>query len=135
MKDSRLAREEGVFAEGTPQWMSRKDWCMVGESLQRTLQGLLENCPCSLLCFQKSIHSLQRLKLSARELIPQSRQAGLCSSAQLARHPSLFGVRTSAGRVGPPSSSACSGASACLVSLWQFLLMWRDRLVWSSFRM
>lgn len=30
MKDSRLAREEGVFAEGTPQWMSRKDWCMVG---------------------------------------------------------------------------------------------------------
>ena len=47
VKDSRLAPEEGDLAEVTPQWMSRKDGCIVGASLQGRLQGQLENCPCS----------------------------------------------------------------------------------------
>lgn len=41
-----LAPEEGDLAEVTPQWMSRKDGCMVGASLQRRLQGRLKNSPC-----------------------------------------------------------------------------------------
>lgn len=112
-------------------WMSGKRWFGNGW----WVQALSTGCGVGLrsLCSQTSIHSFQRFKLSARELIPHSRQAGLCPSAQISCHHPPLVREPQSGELDHPShrqASELQPRSISHIPPGQKLLMLKGTIVW-----